>query len=238
MSHSNTTPNWKIPQFSSNDVPSWLGDVNQIGQKVEQGLNAVKIIGQDANTAASGAQATANALTPRVAQNETNIEGLLTVTGSQGTAIVGLDTRVTVLEDGGGEDGWESIVLSYAGSNQNFVTNSPLCMYVNKSSGLCYVHLNYRYNTAVEVVEDTQINYSKQLFTGLDGYVVLNGTTKGTSDGKLCISVDSQLIINNNNMQISVGQVVSLATGTQIASVAYRGSFVSGCFYIPSVNWF
>ena len=130
MSHSNTTPNWKIPQFTSNDVPSWLGDVNQIGQKVEQGLNAVKIIGQDANTAASGAQATANALTPRVAANEQGIEGLLTVTGSQGTAISGLDTRVTALENDNGD--WIEIQLTPATN----IGASTFKMFLNKASGL------------------------------------------------------------------------------------------------------
>ena len=110
MSHSNTTPNWGVPQFTSNDVPSWLSDVNQIGQKVEQGLNAVKIIGQDANTAASGAQATANALTPRVAANEQGIEGLQTVVGGLDMQVDGLDTRVTNLENSG--DVWEDITAS------------------------------------------------------------------------------------------------------------------------------
>ena len=144
MSHSNTTPNWGIPQFTSNDVPSWLGDVNQIGRKVEQGLDAVKIIGQDANTAASGAQATANALTPRVAANEQGIEGLQTVVGGHTLEVdelkqdvLELDGRVVALESL--ESNWTEHNLTWSGS----ATTNDSKVYINKDLNLVCIKFDF-----------------------------------------------------------------------------------------------
>lgn len=217
MGHSNTTPNWEIPQFSSNDIPSWIGDVNQIVQKVEQGLNAVKIIGQDANTAASGAQATANALTPRVAANEQGIEGLLTVTGSQGTAIAGLDTRVdgidtrvTVLEDGGGMGEWEEIPLSVSTSSLHY----------NKTLGLLSINVRIDY-TGTE--DNIQIASTTGIFTSTQKTSIILGQCVNSSD------VSSMVYVNIlASGIITIGGIMGSGT---------RAIRVTGTAYLSPENW-
>lgn len=35
MGHTNQTPNKQLPQFVDSDKPTWLGDVNEVFQKID-----------------------------------------------------------------------------------------------------------------------------------------------------------------------------------------------------------
>ena len=69
MSASRETTNYKLPLFTDNDQPTWLGDFNGAMGKIDSGLNTV---GANASTALSAANNAVN----RVGQVETTIAGV------------------------------------------------------------------------------------------------------------------------------------------------------------------
>lgn len=66
MSATNETTNYKLPLFTDNDQPTWLGDFNGAMHKIDTGMNTV---GANASTALSAANNAVN----RVGQVETTI---------------------------------------------------------------------------------------------------------------------------------------------------------------------
>ena len=66
MSHTNTTANYNLPQFTGTDKPSWLTDVNGAMTSIDTQMKA----NADANTTTAGDLST---LTGRVTTAEENI---------------------------------------------------------------------------------------------------------------------------------------------------------------------
>lgn len=71
MSATNETTNYKLPLFTDNDQPTWLGDFNGAMNKIDADMNT---IGANASTALSAANNAVN----RVGQVETTIAGVQT----------------------------------------------------------------------------------------------------------------------------------------------------------------
>lgn len=71
MSATNETTNYKLPLFTDNDQPTWLGDFNGAMNKIDAGITTV---GTNASTALSAANNAVN----RVGQVETTIAGVQT----------------------------------------------------------------------------------------------------------------------------------------------------------------
>lgn len=71
MSATNETTNYKLPLFTDNDQPTWLGDFNGAMNKIDADMN---IIGANASTALSAANNAVN----RVGTVETTIAGVQT----------------------------------------------------------------------------------------------------------------------------------------------------------------
>ena len=71
MTATNETTNYKLPLFTDNDQPTWLGDFNGSMNKIDNALNTV---GANASTALSAANNAVN----RVGQVETTISGVQT----------------------------------------------------------------------------------------------------------------------------------------------------------------
>lgn len=59
MSSTNKTPNYELPQFVANDVPSWLGDFNQAMSKIDTQMKANDSKAQSAETNAENANSSA-----------------------------------------------------------------------------------------------------------------------------------------------------------------------------------
>lgn len=69
MTATNETTNYKLPLFTDNDQPTWLGDFNGAMNKIDNDMNT---IGANASTAMSAANNAVN----RVGQVETTIAGV------------------------------------------------------------------------------------------------------------------------------------------------------------------
>lgn len=72
MSATNETTNYKLPLFTDNDQPTWLGDFNGAMNKIDASITTV-------GTNASTAMSAANNAVIRVGQVETTIEGVQTM---------------------------------------------------------------------------------------------------------------------------------------------------------------
>lgn len=98
MSATNETTNYKLPLFTDNDQPTWLGDFNGAMNKIDTDMNTV---GANASTALSAANNAVN----RVGQVETTIAGVqstannaYSLSTTNEKAIGTLDGKVTQLE--------------------------------------------------------------------------------------------------------------------------------------------
>ena len=98
MSATNETVNYKLPLFTDNDQPTWLGDFNGAMNKIDAGVTTV---GANASTALSAANNAVN----RVGQVETTIAGVQTAANNAYSlstanekAISTLDGQVAQLE--------------------------------------------------------------------------------------------------------------------------------------------
>ena len=97
MSATNETANYKLPLFTDNDQPTWLGDFNGAMNKIDTDMNTV---GANASTALSAANNAVN----RVGQVETTIAGVQSAANNAFSlatdnekAIGALDAKVTQL---------------------------------------------------------------------------------------------------------------------------------------------
>lgn len=98
MTATNETTNYKLPLFTDNDQPTWLGDFNGAMEKIDTGITAV---GANASTALSAANNAVN----RVGQVETTIAGAQTtannayaLSSANGQDIETLNRQVAQLE--------------------------------------------------------------------------------------------------------------------------------------------
>lgn len=98
MSATNETTNYKLPLFTDNDQPTWLGDFNGAMSKIDTDMNTV---GANASTALSAANNAVN----RVGQVENTIAGVqssannaYSLATTNEKAIGTLDAKVTQLE--------------------------------------------------------------------------------------------------------------------------------------------
>lgn len=98
MTATNETANYKLPLFTDNDQPTWLGDFNGAMNKIDADMNT---IGANASTALSAANNAVN----RVGQVETTIAGVQTTANNayslsttNANGIGTLDGKVAQLE--------------------------------------------------------------------------------------------------------------------------------------------
>lgn len=75
MSSTNKTPNYELPQFVANDVPSWLGDFNQAMSKIDTQMKANDSKAQSAETNAENANSSATQALETANQANTTANG-------------------------------------------------------------------------------------------------------------------------------------------------------------------
>lgn len=94
MSHTNSTPNYNLPQFLGTDKPAWLSDINNAMAAIDAAIAAAK-------SAADSADAAASALGITVGNHTTQLGTLSGAVVSQGntlntvTALIGNGTPTT-----------------------------------------------------------------------------------------------------------------------------------------------
>lgn len=129
MSSTNKTPNYELPQFVANDVPSWLGDFNQAMSKIDTQMKAndTKATGastnaENANSSATQALETANQANTTANGANTNATNALSLaTTANDNASTAKQNSETALSTANSANGNASSALSMA---QNANTNA------------------------------------------------------------------------------------------------------------------
>ena len=101
MSHTNETPNFDLPQFTADDKPDWLVDVNAAFLAIDTGMEATQSEAESATSTAQLAQETAAGAAETAGQAASDVAGLTTnLETLQGTvntvtALIGNGTPTT-----------------------------------------------------------------------------------------------------------------------------------------------
>lgn len=129
MSSTNKTPNYELPQFVANDVPSWLGDFNQAMSKIDTQMKAndskaqsAETNAENANSSATQALETANQANTTANGANTNATNALSLaTTANDNASTAKQNSETALSTANSASGNASSALSMA---QNANTNA------------------------------------------------------------------------------------------------------------------
>ena len=98
MGHTNTTPNYNLPQFLGSDKPAWLTDVNNAMSAIDTAIAAAKAAADNAGGAAA-------ALATTVGGHTTQLETLSGTVANQGASIVSQGNAINTISSliGNGE---------------------------------------------------------------------------------------------------------------------------------------
>ena len=80
MAHTNSTPNYNLPQFLGTDKPAWLTDINQAMSDIDTAIAAAKTVADSASTSVS-------ALGVTVGNHTTQLSTLSGAVTSQGNTL-------------------------------------------------------------------------------------------------------------------------------------------------------
>ena len=80
MAHTNSTPNYNLPQFLGSDKPAWLTDINQAMSDIDTAIAAAKTVADSASTSVS-------ALGVTVGNHTTQLSTLSGAVTSQGNTL-------------------------------------------------------------------------------------------------------------------------------------------------------
>lgn len=94
MAHTNSTPNYNLPQFLGSDKPAWLTDINTAMSDIDTAIAAAKTVADTANTAVGSLSTTVGNHTTQL----TTLSGTVTSQGNTlntVTALIGNGTPTT-----------------------------------------------------------------------------------------------------------------------------------------------
>lgn len=92
MGHTNTTPNYNLPQFLGSDKPAWLTDVNNAMSAIDTAIAAAKAAADNAGGAAA-------ALATTVGGHTTQLETLSGTVANQGASIVSQGNAINTISE-------------------------------------------------------------------------------------------------------------------------------------------
>lgn len=92
MGHTNTTPNYNLPQFLGSDKPAWLTDVNNAMSAIDTAIAAAKAAADNAGGAAA-------ALATTVGGHTTQLETLSNTVTNQGASIVSQGNAINTISE-------------------------------------------------------------------------------------------------------------------------------------------
>lgn len=98
MASTNKTPNFQLPQFVANDVPSWLVDVNGAFMDIDTDMKTIQDTAQSASGTATGAASQVDAIQSTVDSLSGNVSTLSGTVATHTTQIGTLNTSMTEVQ--------------------------------------------------------------------------------------------------------------------------------------------
>ena len=199
MSHTNTTANYNLPQFTGTDKPSWLTDVNGAMTSIDTQMKA----NADANTTTAGDLTT---LTGRVTTAEGNIatqgstlQTVSTVASSASTTATNAQNEISDLSRYLTLTTFASSTVS---TNNGNVTNNNVMNATNadgsvgKIYGQFYVHPSASAPSTITITT----NFKPREQITINGVGLIQGRTSDSD-----INPVSLVVNPNGNVNITIG---------------------------------
>lgn len=174
MSHTNETVNFHLPQFTADDKPDWLVDVNDAFQAIDTGMEATQSEAESASSVAQLAQTTA--------------ENAATTAGQASSDVAGLDADVETLQ------GTVNSITSLIGNGQPTTTDKTIIGAINE------LHADITENELGTAVDLADYTSSNKFVCPSDGYVMVFVTGSGTSIAHL----GSNMIACTNDGDVAI----------------------------------
>ena len=95
MASTNKTPNFELPQFVANDVPSWLTDINGAFLDIDTDMKNIQDTAQSASSTATGAASQVDTIQSTVDSLGKNVSPLSGTVATHTTQIGTLNTSMT-----------------------------------------------------------------------------------------------------------------------------------------------
>ena len=97
MSHTNSTPNFNLPQFVANDTPAWLTDINGAFSDIDTNMASIQNIANTASGTATGASTKADQLDAELDTTNSNVSTVQANLASVTTRVGTLETEYTTV---------------------------------------------------------------------------------------------------------------------------------------------
>ena len=98
MASTNKTPNFELPQFVANDVPSWLTDINGAFLDIDTDMKNIQDTAQSASSTATGAASQVDTIQSTVDSLSGNVSTLSGTVATHTTQIGTLNTSMTQVQ--------------------------------------------------------------------------------------------------------------------------------------------
>lgn len=230
MSSTNTTPNYKLPQFINTDVPSWLGDFNDAMSKIDTQMKAndTKATGastnaENANSSATQALETANQASTTANGANTNATNALSAANNANeNANTAKQNAQTALSTANSASGNASSALSMA---QNANTNATKAL-----NGLDKFNLNnFRQWTNTNNIPGLQTNVSNLTSSNIN-----LATDNSNSIFKLYGELQCNVTASGTIQILLSGSSLRPSKEVKILDVGI--ALLNGTIYIPSLT--
>lgn len=124
--HTNSTPNFNLPQFIASDTPAWLTDVNQAMSAIDTAMQANKAAAADAATTAAGASSKADTASSNAAAATTVANNAATTANAANVNAQNANQAVENIKNN-----WQSSTVEIVLSSGTTNTNSKISVNYN-----------------------------------------------------------------------------------------------------------
>lgn len=198
MASTNKTPNFQLPQFVANDVPSWLVDVNGAFMDIDTDMKSIQDTAQSASGTATGAASQVDAIQSTVDSLSGNVSTLSGTVATHTTQIGTLNTNVTALQ--GEVTTIKGNIETINGEIDALQNSQGVTLYTHQKQGT--IHVLTGDTNAQNIKFFATANYTEG-----DTFLV-NGTSKTV------ITMNGQIL--PNDFFVSGAGVMALLSGSNI----------------------
>lgn len=185
MASTNETPILKLPQFTSEDKPAWIGDFNSAMQKIDTGVGdnqgkiaSVETVANEAKATADSADAAVTALGGEVSRVATEQDAQASEIDSLQNDVAGLQGQIST-----GLLNYEKItVYKKPSATSSPIVNTSFNMSIIKSGGVCVGVRVKRSGGGLGYAKPVGLNTEGQMVIGQVGYIKGNPLGLGASN--------------------------------------------------------
>ena len=137
MASTNKTPNFQLPRFVANDVPSWLVDVNGAFMDIDTDMKSIQDTAQSASGTATGAASQVDSIQSTVDSVSENVSTLSGTVATHTTQIGALNSSMTEVQ--GDITEIQGNISDIQGDIANLENSQGVTLYTHQKQGTIHV---------------------------------------------------------------------------------------------------